>query len=196
MTALTTGPDCRLTGALLTDGTQVRADLAVAALGAVPNTEWLHDSGLRLDHGLVVDAHCRPLHGDGAPADDIVAAGDVTRWPHPLSSGLLSTGHWSHAVEQADVAASNLLRLDDAPTYRPVPSFWSDLHGTALRSVGLPHLADAVQVAEHDPSARRLVAAYTCGGRLTGALTINRTSRLAALRLALSDQLATPAAMP
>ena len=191
VTSLATGPDGRLSGAELSDGTHVAADLAVAALGAVPNTEWLDGSGLQLDRGLVVDEHCRPRLPDGTPADGIVAAGDVTRWPHPLSAELLSTGHWTHAVEQADVAARNLLRPGAAPPYRPVPSFWSDLHGTAVRSVGLPHLADTADIREHDAPARRLVAAYSSAGRLVGALTVNRTSRLGALRAGVVEQLGT-----
>lgn len=196
VTVLETGPDGRLCGALLSDGTRVEADLAVAALGAVPNTEWLSASGLQLDRGLVVDDHCRPRLPDGTPAENIVAAGDVTRWPHPLASELLWTGHWTHAVEQADVAARNLLQPDAAPPYRPVPSFWSDLHGTAVRSVGLPHLADASEIQEHDAPARRLVAAYSNAGRPVGALTVNRTSRLASSRATLAQQLAEPAVRP
>lgn len=196
VTALETGPDGRLSGALLTDGTRVAADLAVAALGAVPNTEWLDGSGLQLDRGLVVDNRCRTRLADGTPADRIVAAGDVTRWPHPLSSDLLSTGHWTHAVEQADVAAHNLLHPHEAPAYRPVPSFWSDLHGTAMRSVGLPHVADTTEIHERDAHARRLVASYSARGRLVATLTVNRTSKLAAPRLALAQHLAEHALQP
>lgn len=194
VTSLEAGPDGRLTGAMLSDGSRVDADVAVAALGAVPNTEWLAGSGLQADRGLAVDERCRALLEDGEPAERIVAAGDVTRWPHPLSPDLLSTGHWTHAVEQADVAARNLLRPDDTAPYRPVPSFWSDLHGTAIKSVGLPHVADTADVIEQDGPARRLVAAYSSAGRLVGALTVNRTSRLAVHRSALARQLAEPAA--
>lgn len=36
----------RLTGAQFSDGTRIDADVAVVALGAVRNTEWLAESGL------------------------------------------------------------------------------------------------------------------------------------------------------
>lgn len=75
----------RAAGAELSDGTLVHADAALAALGAVPNTAWLSGSGLQIDGGVVVDAWCLPLLTDGRPAQDLVAGGDVTRWPHPFA---------------------------------------------------------------------------------------------------------------
>ncbi|WP_018222519.1 NAD(P)/FAD-dependent oxidoreductase [Salinispora pacifica] len=172
-----------LTGAELTDGTQVEAGLAVLALGATPNIDWLAGSGLVTDRGLVCDEHCRPLRDDRLPAPDAVAAGDLTQWPHPLAGNeLISPGHWSNSVEQATAAAQTLLKPDTAPAYRPVPSFWSDLYGVRIRSVGLPHLADASEVVDHDPAAHRLIVAYHRNGPLVGALTANRTSQLVPYR--------------
>jgi len=114
----------RAAGAELSDGTLVHADAAPAALGAVPNTAWLSGSGLQIDGGVVVDAWCLPLLTDGRPAQNLVAAGDVTRWPHPFAPGqLLNLGHWSNATEPADAAAATLLHATRAPAYRPVPSF-------------------------------------------------------------------------
>ena len=36
----------------LSDGTRIHADLVVVGMGALPNTEWLAGSGLRLTAGL------------------------------------------------------------------------------------------------------------------------------------------------
>ncbi|GIJ30762.1 pyridine nucleotide-disulfide oxidoreductase [Micromonospora qiuiae] len=188
-----------LTGAELTDGTNVEADLAVLALGAKPNIEWLAGSGLITDGGLVCDEYCRPLWDDGRPAPDVVAAGDLARWPHPLAGNeLISLGHWSNAVEQATAAAQTLLQPDTTPGYRPVPSFWSDLYGVRMRSVGLPHLADVSAVIEHDDSKHRLVVTYHRNGQLIGALTANRTSRLAPFRAEFQRHLSGthPSALP
>ena len=46
-------PTSRLEAVRLTDGTRIEADVAVVALGAVPNTEWLEGSFLRLEPGVV-----------------------------------------------------------------------------------------------------------------------------------------------
>lgn len=178
-----------LEGAMLTDDREVRASVAVVALGAEPNSEWLARSGLLTNRGLVCDPYLRPILADGTPATDIVAAGDVVRWPHPLTGGrLFGSGHWTNAVQQAEAAAGTLLAVDEPIPFRPVPSFWSDLHGTQLRSVGLPALGTP-ELVEYDATRRRMVVSYHRDGELVGAVTANRTSRLASYRGQLTDRL-------
>lgn len=184
----------RLTGAQLSDGTWVPADSAVVALGATPNTAWLSGSGLRVERGLVCDEHGRALLADGTRAGGVVAAGDVTRWPHPWDDGKgVVLGHWTHAIEQADVAARSLLFPDNLATYRPIPSFWSDVYGVKLRAVGLPGFADTIDVHESNPEAGRLDITYHRSDRLIGALVGNRMSRLTAYRAQLAEDLAATA---
>ncbi|HEU4947247.1 MAG TPA: FAD-dependent oxidoreductase [Kribbella sp.] len=187
------GPDGSLSGARLTDGQDVRAEAAVLAIGAEPNTDWLSGSGLVLDQGLVCDALLHPLLADGGgPVPNVVAAGDIVRWPHPLAEeALLGLGHWSNAIEQAEAAARNLLDPDQQAPFEPVPSFWSDLHGTNLRSIGLPHLGSP-HVVEHDVLKARLVVTYHRSERLVGAVTVNRTSRLSGYRRQLAEHLHSP----
>ncbi|OLF19297.1 NAD(P)/FAD-dependent oxidoreductase [Actinophytocola xanthii] len=189
-TAVSLIGDPTFTGARLSDGTEVRAGAAVVAVGAAPSTDWLAGSGLRVAGGVVCDHHARVLLEDGTPAPAVVAAGDVTRWPHPWAPGPgLTLGHWSHATEQADTAARSLLRPQIPAVYRPVPSFWSDQYGVRFRSVGLPALADSAEVRENDPDARRLDVAYYRQGRLVGAFTANRVGRTAAYRARLATEL-------
>ncbi|MFF7181283.1 FAD-dependent oxidoreductase [Streptomyces sp. NPDC008121] len=184
----------RVTGATLDDSWQLAADTALLALGAVPHTGWLEDSGLALDHGLLADAHTRVLGADGRAHSRIVAAGDVTRFPHPHAPEPLALGHWSHAIEQARAAAHTLLHPTAPATYRPVPSFWSTQYGVRFRAVGLPRYADHHEVRELDPAARRLDIAYYRQGRLIGALTANRAARITAYQATLTEDLTTPPA--
>ncbi|GGU81913.1 NAD(P)/FAD-dependent oxidoreductase [Streptomyces bacillaris] len=176
-----------LTGARLSDGRTLAADVALLALGAVPATGWLAGSGIEAAGGVPTDARLRALFPDGSVVPGVVAAGDAARVPQPLASGAApALGHWSGAVEQGAAAARTLLG-ETAPVFAEVPSFWSDVHGVRLRSVGLPALGDTVKVHECDREARRLEASYHLDGRLVGALTIGRTSRLAAYRRALAE---------
>ncbi|MGV9726105.1 NAD(P)/FAD-dependent oxidoreductase [Streptomyces albogriseolus] len=190
-----TGADGRLAGVRLGDGTTVAAGTAVLAWGGVPSTGWLAGSGLALDGGVHCDPLLRVLRTDGSAVPDVVAAGDVARVPQPLAGGeRLALGHWTNAVEQGTAAAATLL-AGRAPDGTPaplaaVPSFWSDLHGARIRSVGLPGVADETRVVEHDLTGRRLEIAYHRAGRLVGALTIGRTGRLASYRRALEEHLA------
>jgi NADPH-dependent 2,4-dienoyl-CoA reductase/sulfur reductase-like enzyme len=181
-----TGPDGRLAAVALSDGTSLPADTAVLALGAVPATGWLAGSGLRLAGGVHCDTRLRALRDDGSAAPGVVAAGDVARVPHRLAGGeRLALGHWTNAVEQGAAAAATLLEPETSRPFTAVPSFWSDLHGTRIRSVGLPAAADEARIVEYDLAGRRLEVAYHRSGRLIGALTIDRTSRLAPYRQAL-----------
>ncbi|UQA38166.1 FAD-dependent oxidoreductase [Streptomyces sp. HNA39] len=184
-------PVCALTGARLSDGRTLAADVALLALGAVPATGWLAGSGIEAAGGVPTDARLRALFPDGAVVPGVVAAGDAARVPQPLAGGAApALGHWSGAVEQGAAAARTLLLGEAAPVFAEVPSFWSDVHGVRLRSVGLPALADTVKVHECDREARRLEVSYHLDGRLVGALTIGRTSRLASYRRALAEYVA------
>lgn len=179
--------DGRVTGTELADGTALAADVVLLALGAVPATAWLAGSGLDIENGVRCDRRLRALDVHGAVVPGVVAAGDVARVPQPLAGGeAMPLGHWTNAAEQGAAAARTLLSPDEAPAFTGVPSFWSDLHGARIRSIGLPALHDEVRVHEHDLMGRRLDVSYHREGRLVGALTVNRTARLAAYRKQLS----------
>ena len=62
----------------LDDGSALRAATVVVGIGAVPNDQWLSDSGLAVEDGVICDAHLA-----AAGAAHVFALGDVARWPHP-----------------------------------------------------------------------------------------------------------------
>ncbi len=171
----------RLTGAELSDGTRIDADIAVVALGAIRNTEWLAESGLAAGpRGLACDAGCRAFNMYGIVTDDVFVAGDVARFPHPLFEyQMLSLEHWGNAVAQAEVAAHNM--VNPGPLRRPhlaVPAFWSSQFGLNIKSVGVPTFSDQVVLAQGSPENRRLVAVYGYRGRVTAAVSVNRAKWL------------------
>ncbi|MFF3544860.1 NAD(P)/FAD-dependent oxidoreductase [Streptomyces platensis] len=171
----------RLTGAQFSDGTRIDADLAVVALGAVRNTEWLAESGLAAGpRGVTCDAGCRAFDMYGIVTDDIFAAGDVARFPHPLFEyQLLSLEHWGNAVAQAEVAAHNM--VNPGPRRLPhltVPAFWSSQFGLNIKSVGVPTFSDQVVIAQGSLKDARLVAVYGYRGRVTAAVSVNQARSL------------------
>ncbi|MFC9888093.1 NAD(P)/FAD-dependent oxidoreductase [Streptomyces pilosus] len=188
VTGFRAGANGHVTAVELTTGDTVRADVVLLALGSVPATGWLAGSGMAVDGGVQCDPYLRALRSDGSVVDGVVAAGDVARVPQPLADGArLTLGHWTNAVEQGAAAAATLLATGTPPPFTTVPSFWSDLHGARIRSVGLPAAADEARIVEHDLAGRHLEVAYHRRGRLVGALTIGRTARLAAYRTVLRD---------
>lgn len=166
----------RLCRAHLSDGDVLDIDVAVVALGAVRNVEWLRGSALAADaRGVVCDGACRAFDADGIVTDDVFVAGDVARWPHPLYDGqLLAVEHWGNAVEQAETAAHNMICAPSARrAHKPLPAFWSNQFGINIKSIGLPTIADEVVVTQGTIAERRFVAAYGHRGRVVAAVAVN-----------------------
>ena len=176
-----------VTALVLDDGTDVAADVVVSAVGARPATGWLAGSGLRIDDGIACDAGCAALG-----AHRVVAAGDVVRFPHPLARGqTLRVEHWTNAVDQARAAARTLVGAPGAAPATPsIPSFWSDHFGTRVQSVGLPHVADQVDVVEGSVADRRFAAVAYRDGEIVGAVSYGLPKALAKLRVQLARRLA------
>jgi 3-phenylpropionate/trans-cinnamate dioxygenase ferredoxin reductase subunit len=168
----------------LTDGSRVAADLVVVGLGALPNTEWLAGSGLHLNPGLECDA---TLTAAGDP--DILGAGDIVSWPHPLADGeAIRIEHWTVAAEHGQLAGRNvLLSPDERKPYDQPPYFWSDQYDVKIQSLGLPGRADRLELLESTPDGSRLVYGGERDRRLVGVIAINAARRLGSYRLALAD---------
>jgi NADPH-dependent 2,4-dienoyl-CoA reductase/sulfur reductase-like enzyme/ferredoxin len=169
--------DNRLRRARLSDGSVVDADVAVVALGAVRNTEWLRGSGLAVGRsGVACDAGCRAVDVNGVTTDSVFVAGDVARFPHPLYDyQFLALEHWGNAVTQAEVAGHNMVsNPGDRWPHLATPVFWSAQFGTNIKSVGVPTFADQVMIAQGSVPGRRFVAAYGYRGRMTAAVTFDQ----------------------
>jgi NADPH-dependent 2,4-dienoyl-CoA reductase/sulfur reductase-like enzyme len=160
----------------LSDGSSIDTEVAVVAQGAMRNTEWLRDSGLAVGaFGVACDAGCRAFDINAIVTDDIFVAGDVARFPHPLYGyQFLSLEHWGNAVEQATVAAHNMVCAPAAR--RPhvaVPAFWSSQFGVNIKSVGVPSAAEEVVITQGELADTRFVAAYGKAGKLVAAVTFD-----------------------
>ena len=168
----------------LTDGERVAADVVVIGLGAVPNTEWLAGSGLRADPELACDATLTTVDDP-----DILGAGDIVSWPHPLADGeTVRIEHWTVAAEQGQLAGRNaLIPADERKTYQTPPYFWSDQYDKKIQSIGFPGRAERLELIESTPDRTRLVYAGERDGRVVGVIAINAARRLGAYRMALEN---------
>lgn len=169
----------------LSDGRTFRADLVVGGMGVVPNTDWLEGSGLALDDGVV----CEPTLFAAGSAD-VVAAGDVARWPHPLyDDALIRVEHWSNANEQGATAARNLLAgPEQAQPFVDVPNFATHVHGVRIQTAGLPHLADEARIVAGSPEEDRFAVAFARAGVLVGAVAVNSPKDLIRLKRSIAGR--------
>ena len=155
----------RLTGIGLSDGSTIAAEVAVVGVGVTPNTAWLEGSGLTLDNGVVCDETC-------LAAADVVAAGDVARWPNARFGEVMRVEHWENAQDQGGHAARRL--LGHAEPYTPVPWFWSDQYDRKIQLAGRSRADDEVRIVDGSIDERRFVAIYGRAGMLVGVLGMNR----------------------
>jgi NADPH-dependent 2,4-dienoyl-CoA reductase/sulfur reductase-like enzyme/ferredoxin len=181
VTSLEGDSEGQLRRAHLSDGAAIDADVAVVALGAVRNTEWLQGSGLAAGVlGAACDAGCRAFDVNGVVTDDVFVAGDVARFPHPLYDyQLLALEHWGNAVAQAEIAAHNMVNTSaDRWPHLASPVFWSAQFGTNIKSAGVPTFADQVVIAQGSLAERRFVAAYGYQGRIIAAVAFDQAKWL------------------
>src|SRR5947209_5206620 len=173
--------DGRVEAVELADGERVPADIVVVGLGALPNTEWLADSGLTVDPGLACDATLTAIRDP-----DVLGAGDIVSWPHPLADGeAIRIEHWTVAAEQGQLAGRNVLVApDERKAYVAPPYFWSDQYDKKIQSLGLPGRADAIELLESTPDDSRLLYGGARDGRLVGIIAINAARRLGCYRRA------------
>ena len=167
----------RVTKVHLANGTALAADVVIEAVGCTPNTQWLDGNGLDLTDGLLCDNHLRV---EGRP--DMVACGDIARFPNPLFDDVpRRVEHWTMVTDTAKRAGATLgahlsgTGIDEHP-FAPIPSFWSDQYDLRIQSFGAVGLGDDVRVLEGDLD-DDVVVGYHRDGRLVGVVLIGLPNR-------------------
>ena len=143
---------------VLTDGTELSADLVVVGIGSRPATEWLEGSGIEVDNGVICDEAGR------TSAPHVWALGDVASW-RDATGHQARVEHWSNVADQARVAVPAMLG-QDVPTNVVVPYFWSDQYDVKIQCLGEPEADDIVHLVEDD--GRKFLAYYERDGVLVG----------------------------
>ncbi|MGO8848417.1 NAD(P)/FAD-dependent oxidoreductase [Mycobacterium sp.] len=143
---------------VLTDGTELPADLVVVGIGSHPATEWLAGSGVEVDDGVICDEAGRT----GAP--NVWALGDVASW-RDATGHQARVEHWSNVADQARAVVPAMLG-QEVPTVVVVPYFWSDQYDVKIQCLGEPEATDIVHLVEDD--GRKFLAYYERDGVLVG----------------------------
>lgn len=119
--------DTRVTGARLSDGTELELDLVVVGVGITPGQALADAAGLVLNNGIEVDAQ-------GCTSDPAIwAAGDCASFPY--KGGRIRLESVQNAIDQAECVADNLMGAEKE--YVPHPWFWSDQYDVKLQIAGL-----------------------------------------------------------
>lgn len=164
----------------LADGRVIEADCVVAGIGMLANVDAAMAVGIATAEGIVVDEN------GATPDPDIFAAGDCTRYVHPLYEREVRIESVPNALEQARAIAGWL--CGKPKPNRAVPWFWSDQYELKLQMAGLAHGHDRC-VLRGDLKASSLCAFYLQGNRLLAVDAVNRPAEFMAVRRALARPL-------
>ena len=125
-----------VTGAVLSDGTELEVDFVIAGVGIVPGDALAGAAGVALENGIATDALGQ------TSVEGVWAAGDCASFPHDgVQMRLESVGH---AIDHAELVAENIMGA--GKTYTPRPWFWSDQYDLKLQIAGLGGGHDRVVV--------------------------------------------------
>ncbi len=114
---------------VLDDGTLIPAEMVLLSTGIRPNTDFLEFSHLPFNKGALVDSHM-------SVADDIFAAGDIAEF-NGIVHGIIPP-----AIEQATVAAQNMVKPGSAEYKGSIPSNTLKVVGLDLTSIGIVNPKD------------------------------------------------------
>ncbi|NUS69061.1 MAG: oxidoreductase, partial [Ensifer adhaerens] len=152
---------------VLSDGTAVPADIAVAAIGVQPDTALAEAAGLAVGNGILTDLYLQTSD------PNIYASGDCAAVAQP-GGGHIRFESWRNARAQAEVAARNMAGGKDV--FAAIPWFWTDQYDLGLQVAGLPH-------PDHQSVTRQLdggeLEFYLDGGRLVAAAGLGLGNGLA-----------------
>ncbi|MCZ0813408.1 MAG: NAD(P)/FAD-dependent oxidoreductase [Pseudomonadota bacterium] len=119
--------ETRVSGARLSDGSEMAVDFVIAGVGITPDTALAQAAGLTIDNGISTDEMGR------TSAPHIWAAGDCASFP--WRGQRLRLESVPNAIDMAESVAENIMGANKA--YVPQPWFWSDQYDVKLQIAGL-----------------------------------------------------------
>ena len=169
-----TDDDGHITAAVDPNGERFEADFAGVAIGLNFNTEFIGDTDIELDNGIVVDEYMR------TNVEDVYAAGDITQFHDVILGERAQNGAWGSAKEQGSVAGTNMAADAESKRFEWVSSYSITHFDFPFLSFGHPTLGDRTVERKYDEGTWRRVTIRD--GRVVGGVLIGDLSAQSALK--------------
>ncbi|PSP34462.1 NADH oxidase [Halobacteriales archaeon QH_10_70_21] len=176
-----TDEDGHVTAAVDPNGDRFEAEFAGVAIGLNFNTEFISDTDIELDNGIVVDEYMR------TNVEDVYAAGDITQFHDVILGERAQNGAWGSAKEQGSVAGTNMAADAEAERFEWVSSYSITHFDFPFLSFGHPTLGDETVERKYDEDTWRRVTLKD--GRVIGGVLIGDLSAQSALKKLAREQL-------
>jgi 3-phenylpropionate/trans-cinnamate dioxygenase ferredoxin reductase component len=161
------GEDGKVTGAVLSGGEVIPAQMVIVGIGIIPAVAPLLQAGAAGGNGVDVDEYCR------TSLPDIFSVGDCAAHANDFAGGAVMR---VESVQNANDMASAVTKtiMGEPTRYHAVPWFWSNQYDLRLQTVGLSVEYDNA-VLRGDPATRSFSVVYLRGGKIIALDCVNAT---------------------
>lgn len=161
----------------LSDGSSLRTDLIIEALGSYPDLSFWDGEAPSPGRGLMVDHRMKVLG-----TSNVYAVGDVAEFDLLGNGHRRRHEHWATAVDTARIAVDSITSpMKVAPPI--VPASWSDQFGLRIQTIGLWTAESQELDLSDDPRASQfrgmetVVTGFMQQGQLTGVAALSPLGR-------------------
>ncbi len=169
----------RVAGILLDSGEMVSGDLVLICAGMRSNAQLALEAGIKVNRGVVVDGYLR------TSTEDVYAVGDVAEFEGRVY-GIIPA-----ALEQATIAATNLMKEEQKVYTGTIPSNTLDIVGIDLTSMGIvnPEEAKYEEVKKVDDTQGVYKKLVLDQGKIVGAILLGTKKGLTAIKQLMSQEI-------
>ena len=156
----------KVEGIVTSSGKRMPCDIVAVGIGVRPEVDFLGNSGIDVDGGILVNQQLE------TNKPGIYAAGDVANFYNPISRTRYRAEHWDNAVKQGRLAAWNMLA--GRQSWRTVSYFFSDVFDLTFNVVGSTEEADE-RVVRGSVKDKSFSVLYLDKERLRGAFLLDQS---------------------